>query len=100
MNPLVELVFGPLACSTSRKRSSAGHSQLGAGGVRDLWGTTPSWRERVRIARWAVAPSPAYLRSTFRLRSGWLLPLYHLYRPARFALGMPTRSDISATTRA
>jgi hypothetical protein len=57
------------------------------GDIRRLWHATPSWRGRMRVVRWAVAPSPTYLRSTCFPPSAWLYPLCYLYRPARFLAG-------------
>lgn len=53
--------------------------------LRRLWRSPPSWRGRLRVARWVLAPSPGYLRTAFALRSAWVVPLYYLYRPARYA---------------
>jgi hypothetical protein len=70
------------------------------GDVRRLWRSTRSWRGRVRVARWAVAPSPAYVRSAFAPPRPWLYPLLYFYRPARFAaakLRRPTRPSAAGT---
>jgi hypothetical protein len=56
------------------------------GDVIGIWRSTHSWRGRFRLARWAVAPTPAYLRGASSVPAGWLIPLY-LYRPARFVAG-------------
>ena len=58
---------------------------VAGGSVARLWLATPSWRGRMRFARWAVAPSPAYVRSSFPNARGWLLPLRYAHRAARFA---------------
>ncbi|HUF70194.1 MAG TPA: nucleotidyltransferase family protein [Longimicrobiales bacterium] len=55
-----------------------------SGDLRTLWRSTRSWRSRARFARWLVAPSPAYMRSTFRVESAWLYPLLYACRPVRF----------------
>ena len=39
---------------------------------------------RLRIARFLVAPSPACMVRTWRIRHRALLPLYYLYRPLRY----------------
>jgi hypothetical protein len=49
-----------------------------------IWRATRSWRARLRFARWAIAPSPAYVRAAFHEPAAWQLPLCYLYRPARF----------------
>jgi hypothetical protein len=51
----------------------------------------PDWRTRLLVARWLALPSPSYLRWTRRLSSPWLLPLYYVYRPSRFAVSRLTR---------
>jgi hypothetical protein len=61
------------------------------GDLRSLWRSTASWRGRVRVARWVLAPSPAYLQSAFALPAAWLFPLCYLYRPARFVAGSLVR---------
>jgi putative nucleotidyltransferase-like protein len=66
------------------------------GDFRHLWRSTASWRGRMRVARWAVAPSPAYLRSAFPVSAEWLYPLCYVYRPARFVAGRLVRSAASA----
>lgn len=57
------------------------------GDLRSLWRSTASWRGRATVARWVVAPSPAYLRSAFAPPAAWLLPVCYLYRPARYVAG-------------
>jgi hypothetical protein len=54
------------------------------GHVIGLWRAAQSWRGRLRLARWVMAPTPAYLRNTFEVPTDWLIPLCYLYRPARF----------------
>ena len=54
-----------------------------SGKVGDLWRAAP-WPGRLRVGRWAVAPSPAYMRGEFRPPSDWLLSLCYVYRPVRF----------------
>lgn len=57
-----------------------------------LWRSPPSWRGRLRVARWVLAPSPGYLRSAFALPSAWLVPLCYLYRPAHYVAARLVRS--------
>ena len=60
----------------------------GTGGdLRRLWRAQRSWRGRMGLARWAVAPSAGYVRSEFAPRRDWLLPLCYVYRPARYVAG-------------
>jgi hypothetical protein len=54
------------------------------GGFRRLWQSTPSRGGRLRVVRWAVAPSLAGMRHAFPRVPRWLIPLCYLYRPARF----------------
>lgn len=61
------------------------------GDIGALW-RSASWPARLRLGRWAVAPSPTYLRSELRPPSAWLLPLCYVSRPLRFLgrrLGTP-----------
>jgi Uncharacterised nucleotidyltransferase len=61
------------------------------GDILAIWRSTGSWRGRLRLARWAVAPTPAYLRDALGVPSDWLIPLCYLYRPARFVGGRLAR---------
>jgi len=38
------------------------------------------------VLRWALLPSPSYLRAGYATAGGWRLPLAYLHRPLRFAL--------------
>ena len=58
------------------------------GDVVGIWRSMSSWRGRLRLVRWAVAPTRAYLRGAFSVRSDWRIPLCYLYRPARFVVGI------------
>lgn len=60
--------------------------------LRGLWRSPPSWRGRLRVARWVLAPSPGYLRSRFAVTSPWLVPLYYFYRPAHYVAARLVRS--------
>jgi hypothetical protein len=44
------------------------------------------WRERMSVIRWLLLPSPGYLRWGEHVRPTWLLPIYYLYRPLKFAM--------------
>ena len=57
------------------------------GDFRRLWRSTVSWRGRMRVVRWAVVPSPAYLRSTVPFSGKRFSPLSYVFRPARFVAG-------------
>jgi hypothetical protein len=54
------------------------------GDLGSIWRSARSWRGRLRLARWVVAPSAGYMRSTFPLARVWQLPLCYAYRPLRF----------------
>jgi hypothetical protein len=43
----------------------------------------PGGRAKVRFVLANVFPAPAYMRQRYRIRRGWLLPLYYLYRLGR-----------------
>jgi Uncharacterised nucleotidyltransferase len=60
-----------------------------------LWSATMSWRGRMRIIRWAVAPSRRYMRSAFSASRAWLYPIYYVYRPVRFLVGWFKRRAIA-----
>ncbi|HEX3175486.1 MAG TPA: nucleotidyltransferase family protein [Methylomirabilota bacterium] len=49
-----------------------------------MWRASISWRGRLRLIRWAVAPSRAYMRSAFAAAHAWSCPIYYVYRPLRF----------------
>lgn len=57
------------------------------GDLRSLWRSSGTWRGRARIARWMIAPTSGYLRSTFATPSGWHYPLAYSYRLLRFVSG-------------
>ena len=61
------------------------------GDVVGIWRSMRSWRGRLRLVRWAVAPTREYLRGAFSVPSDWLIPLCYLYRPARFVVGTLVR---------
>lgn len=54
------------------------------GRMRTLWSATPSWRARVRLLRWGVAPSFAYLRSRYPDSSPLGVSAGYLCRPGAF----------------
>jgi hypothetical protein len=66
------------------------------GDVMGMWRSAQSWRGRLRLARWVVAPTPAYVREAFAVPTDWLIPLCYLYRPARFVAGRLARRPHSA----
>jgi len=82
---------------TEQDAAVAGAYRGTGGNLGRLWGAQRSWRGRLGLARWAVAPSAGYLRSEFAPRPGWLLPLCYVYRPARYVAGAlagpPERSN-------
>lgn len=54
--------------------------------ARALFRETVDWRTRARLARFILAPSPACMGWSFRIRHRFMLPLYYLYRPLRYAV--------------
>jgi len=73
----------------------AGVVRATSGDLGRLWRAQPSWRGRLALGRWAVAPSAGYVRRAFTPVGDWLLPLCYLYRPARFVTGALGRRMIS-----
>lgn len=61
------------------------------GDLRSLWRSSGNWRGRARIARWMIAPTSGYLRSTFAPRSSWHYPFVYSYRLFRFVSGRLAR---------
>jgi hypothetical protein len=56
----------------------AGHR----GSLMSLWRAS-GWRSRLGLVRWALAPSPSYLRWTCAPERPWTLPLWYVRRPLR-----------------
>jgi hypothetical protein len=54
------------------------------GDLGSIWRSARSWRGRLRLARWVVAPSAGYMKSAFPLATSWQVPLCYVYRPLRF----------------
>ena len=42
------------------------------------------WSTRALVMKWALLPSPGYLRWVHEIRCSWLVPFYYPYRPLRF----------------
>jgi hypothetical protein len=61
------------------------------GDLGSLWRSSGSWSERARIARWMIAPTAGYIRSTFEPESRWQYPIAYSRRPVRFVLGRVAR---------
>jgi hypothetical protein len=55
------------------------------GGFKRLIQTAQDWRTRALIMKWALFPSPSYLRWVQQVPSPWLLPFYYVYRPLRYS---------------
>jgi hypothetical protein len=62
----------------------AGVVRATSGDLGRLWKAQPSLQGRLGLARWALAPSAGYLRRAFTPAGDWMLPLFYLWRPARF----------------
>jgi hypothetical protein len=54
------------------------------GGLMGLIQNSGGWRTRALILKWALFPSPSYLRWVHDIPSSWVLPLYYIYRPLRY----------------
>lgn len=97
----------PAALAAVQRRAAAadrteediaiGAALASAGGdVQQVW-RAASWPARRRLARWALAPSAAYLRGELGPAGRWGLPIAYAYRPLRFArrrlagVGRPAR---------
>ena len=76
------------ADSLARQLAVAGVRSGRSGSVSNLLRAS-GWRSRLTVLRWALAPSPASLRSTTGV-SGWAIPVLYLSRPLR-ALGRAAR---------
>jgi len=74
----VDVALGGLAAGT-------------AGDVLGIWRSARTWRGRMEIARWALAPTATYVRMTCNQPSSWLLPLCYAVRPGRFLAGRLVR---------
>lgn len=81
------------AATTADQDVAIAGTLSGGGDVAAIW-RAASWPARRRLARWAVAPSPGYLRSAFRPPSRWRLALCYLDRPARFVRRSLVRARI------
>jgi hypothetical protein len=68
----------------------AGLTSGSSGDVAGIWRAARSWSERARLARFAVVPTPAYMRSDWDA-DDWLLALCYVYRPARFVASRVAR---------
>jgi hypothetical protein len=42
------------------------------------------WSTRAWVMKWALLPSPAYVRWFHGTSGSWLLPFYYIYRPVRY----------------
>ena len=54
------------------------------GGLKRIIQNSGDWRTRALVLKWALFPSPRYLRWVHKIRWAWLLPLYYVYRPLRY----------------
>ena len=60
-------------------------AQTGArGGLMKILRSCNDWHTLVSVIRWALFPSPDYLRWIHDIRWSWLLPLYYPYRPVKY----------------
>ena len=54
------------------------------GGLKRILQKCGDWPTRVSVLKWALFPSPSYLRWIHEIGWSWLLPLYYFYRPLRY----------------
>jgi hypothetical protein len=54
--------------------------------LKDIIGLARDWHTRIRVLKWLLLPSPAYLRSIRQMPRPWLLPFYYAYRPLRYTI--------------
>ncbi|MPZ76789.1 MAG: hypothetical protein GEU77_09700, partial [Deltaproteobacteria bacterium] len=54
------------------------------GGLTRIIQKCGDWPTRVSVLKWALFPSPSYLRWIHEISWSWLLPLYYFYRPFRY----------------
>jgi hypothetical protein len=54
------------------------------GGLMKILRSCSDWRTSASVVKWALFPSPAYLRWIHDIRCSWLLPFYYPYRPLKF----------------
>ncbi len=43
------------------------------------------WPARALVVKWMLFPSASYVRAAYHVRHSWLLSLYYVYRPMRYA---------------
>jgi hypothetical protein len=63
------------------------------GRLRDLFGATSNWRDRVVLLQWMLAPSPTALRLGEPLRYPRAWPVYYLLRPSAYAVRRMRRRE-------
>jgi len=56
------------------------------GGLKKIMQNCDDWPSRAFVLKWALLPSPNYMRCVYEIPSAFLLPLYYLYRPLRYLL--------------
>jgi hypothetical protein len=67
-----------------RQLALRGTRSAGQRSLRELFGKTTNWRERVFFIQWMLFPSPRYLVWVDQVHP-WLLPFHYVYRPLRYA---------------
>jgi hypothetical protein len=86
--PVPARVLDRLSAAASAAKSieheAALHVIQTRGGLMGLIQNSGGWRTRTLILKWALFPSPSYLRWVHDIPSSWVLPLYYIYRPLRY----------------
>ena len=58
----------------------------GRGGLKKIMQNCDDWQTRAFVLKWALLPSPDYMRCVYEIPSAFLLPLSYLYRPLKYLL--------------
>jgi hypothetical protein len=54
------------------------------GGLMKILRNCSDWATLASVVKWALFPSPGYLRRVHEIHASWLVPFYYPYRPLRF----------------
>ncbi len=80
---LEDLRRAAMSIDAVRRQSALGAARAShRGGFVNLWRAS-GWRSRLSLVRWALAPSPSYLRWSCAPTRPWTLPVWYIRRPLR-----------------
>ena len=71
--------------ATERELALFGARSAPRGSLMNLFRKMRDWRGRAFMLQWLLFPSPTYLLLVENVHRSWLLPLYYIYRPLRYA---------------